>query len=129
MQKQYYRKNRLHILPDYTDLIIYSENVPIIRNDRGELLKEAVSCSFITCPAVNRTFARFMFSERNIDRKMYGRIKRIITLAVMKSPDIVVLGAFGCGMFGNKRKKVLPMFEELINKYVPDNIEVFFAIP
>lgn len=70
-----------------------------------------------------------MFSERNIDRKMYGRIKRIITLAVMKSPDIVVLGAFGCGMFGNKQKKVLPMFEELINKYVPDNIEVFFAIP
>lgn len=129
MQKQYYRKNRLHILPDYTDLIIYSENVPIIRNDRGELLKEALSCDFITCPAVNRTFARFMFSERNIDRKMYGRIKRIIMLAVMKSPDIVVLGAFGCGMFGNKRKKILPMFEELINKYFPDNIEVFFAIP
>ena len=128
-QKRYYRKNRLHILPDYTDIMIYSENVPVIRNDRGELLNKPLSCSFITCPAVNRTFAKFMMTGRRIDRIMRTRIKRIITLAVMKEPDVLVLGAFGCGMFGNKRKKVLPVFEEMINRYVPDDIEVIFAIP
>ena len=41
----------------------------------------------------------------------------------------IVLGAFGCGMFGNRREKVLPVFEEMINSYVPEDIEVVFAIP
>ena len=41
-QKKYYLSNRLHVLPDYTDVMIYSENVPVIRNDRGELLEKQV---------------------------------------------------------------------------------------
>ena len=109
--------------------MIYSENVPVIRDDTGALLSKQLTCSFITCPAVNRTFAKFMMSGKKIDRIMRTRIKRIITLGVMKEPDIMVLGAFGCGMFGNKRQKVLPVFEEMINKYVPDGVEVIFAIP
>ena len=128
-QKKYYRSNRLHILPDYTDVMIYSENVPVIRDDRGELLGTPLSCDFITCPAVNRSFAKFMMSGKRIDRIMRTRIKRIITLALIRKPDLLVLGAFGCGMFGNKREKVLPVFEEMINSYVPDDVEVIFAIP
>lgn len=128
-QKKYYLSNRLHVFPDYTDVMIYSENVPVIRNERGEPLEKQLQCDFITCPAVNRTFAKFMMSGKKIDRIMRTRIKRIITLAVMKKPDVLVLGAFGCGMFGNKREKVLPVFEEMINSYIPDDIEVIFAIP
>ncbi|MDO4863239.1 MAG: TIGR02452 family protein [Ruminococcus sp.] len=128
-QKKYYRSNRLHVLPDYTDVMIYSANVPVIRDDRGELLGRQLRCDFITCPAVNRTFAKFMMPSKRIDRIMRGRIERIIALAVMKKPDVLVLGAFGCGMFGNRRDKVLPVFEEMINSYVPDDIEVVFAIP
>lgn len=128
-QKSFYRKNRLHILPDYTDTMIYSENVPVIRNEHGDLLEKPVLCDFITCPAVNRTFAKFMFTKRRINHKMFVRIENIIKLAVSKKPEALILGAFGCGMFGNKQKKVLPMFEEIINKYVPDEIKVIFAIP
>lgn len=128
-QKSFYRKNRLHILPDYTDTMIYSENVPVIRNEHGDLLEKPVLCDFITCPAVNRTFAKFMFTRRRINHKMLVRIEKIIKLAISKKPEVLILGAFGCGMFGNKQKKVLPMFEEIINKYVPDDIKVIFAIP
>ena len=128
-QKKYYLSNRLHVFPNYTDVMIYSENVPVIRNDRGEMLEKPMKCDFITCPAVNRTFAKFMMSGSKIDRIMRTRIKRIITLAVMKKPDVLVLGAFGCGIFGNKREKVLPVFEEMINSFVPEDIEVIFAIP
>ncbi len=127
--KKYYRKSRLHILPDYTDVMIWSENVPVIRNDKGDLLQTSLKCDFITCPAVNRNFAKFMMKGKRIDRIMRKKIERITTLAVMKKPDVLILGAFGCGMFGNKRKKVFPVFEEMINKYVPENIEVIFAIP
>lgn len=128
-QKDYYRRNKLHILPDYTDTMIYSENVPIIRNDFGELLEKTVLCNFITSPAVNRTFAKFIFSQKKINNIMYSRIEKIIMLSLEKKTDILILGAFGCGMFGNRRETILPMFEEIINKYVPDSIEVIFAIP
>ncbi len=128
-QKEYYSKNRLHLLPDYTDTMIYSHNVPIIRNDSGELLTEIYKCDFITSPAVNRTFAKFMFSEKKITATMKRRIEKIIALAVSHNPGIIVLGAFGCGVFGNKRKTVFGIFEEVINNYVPDNIKVIFAVP
>ncbi|MDE6093085.1 MAG: TIGR02452 family protein [Ruminococcus sp.] len=128
-QKDYYRRNRLHVLPDYTDTMIYSENVPVIRNENGKLLEKPVLCNFITSPAVNRTFAKFMFSNKKINNIMYSRIKKIIMLALEKKTDILILGAFGCGMFGNKRETVFPIFEEIINKYVPDSMEVIFAIP
>ena len=128
-QKKYYFSNRLHVLPDYTDIMIYSENVPVIRDDSGKLLEKRLKCDFITCPAVNRSFAKFMMPQKRIDRIMRTRIMRIITLAVLKKPDVLVLGAFGCGMFGNRREKVLPVFEEMINRYVPEDIEVIFAIP
>ena len=128
-QKDYYRRNRLHILPDYTDTMIYSENVPIIRNDFGELLEKTVLCNFITSPAVNRTFAKFIFSQKKINNIMYSRIEKIIILSLEKKTDILILGAFGCGMFGNRRETILPMFEEIINKYVPDSVEIIFAIP
>lgn len=128
-QKDYYHRNRLHVFPDYTDTMIYSENVPVIRNDDGTLLENPVLCNFITSPAVNRTFAKFMFSGKKINHIMYKRIEKIITLALEKKSDILILGAFGCGMFGNRRETVLPMFEEIINNYVPDSVAVVFAIP
>lgn len=128
-QKDYYRKNRLHVLPDYTDTMIYSENVPVIRNGNGTLLDKPVLCNFITSPAVNRTFAKFMFSGKKINHIMYKRIEKIIILALEKKTDTLILGAFGCGVFGNRRETVFPMFEEVINKYVPDSVEVVFAIP
>lgn len=128
-QKDYYNANRLHALPDYTDYMIYSENVPVIRNENGTLLENPINCNFITSPAVNRTYAKFIFSDKKITEKMTVRINKIISLAVSGSPDIIILGAFGCGVFGNKRETVLPIFEKAINSYVPDNIKMIFAIP
>lgn len=127
--KAYYRRNRLHILPTYTDTIIYSRNVPIIRNNNGDLLDKPVLCDFITCPAVNRTFARFMCIPKRLDSIMQNRIETIIQLAASKSPDTLILGAFGCGVFGNKRETVYPQFEKAISKYLPETVQILFADP
>src|SRR5205814_6075588 len=37
----------------YTNYAIYSPDVPVFKNDDGELLAEPYLCSFITSPAVN----------------------------------------------------------------------------
>ncbi len=128
-QKAYYRRNRLHVLPDYTDTLIYSENVPIIRRNDGTMLETPVLCDFLTCPAVNRTFAKFFFSKKHCNAVMERRITMIVQLAVSKTPDTIVFGAFGCGEFGNRREGVYPMFERAINRYVPDHIHILFADP
>ncbi|MCH5207444.1 MAG: TIGR02452 family protein [Oscillospiraceae bacterium] len=124
--REYYEQNERHKLSDYTDGMIYSENVPVVRDDSGELLKTSVLCDFITCPAVNKGAARLTDSE--VNAKMKQRIEKIITLAVSKAPDVVILGAFGCGVFRNRREDVLPLFEDAINSYGGD-IEYIFAIP
>lgn len=128
-QKDYYYTNIAHVMPNYTDIMIYSANVPVIRNDDGTLLEKPVLCNFITSPAVRRNVAKYMYSEEKINNIMYSRIEKIIMLALEKKTDILILGAFGCGLFGNRRETIFPMFEEIINKYVPDSVEVVFAIP
>lgn len=127
--KPYYRINRLHVLPTYTDAIIFSENVPIIRDNSGKLLDKPVLCDFITCPAVNRTFAKFMFSRKKLDAIMQVRIEKIIQLSAEKLPDTLILGAFGCGVFGNRRESVYPLFESAIAHYLPRSVNVIFADP
>jgi len=123
-----YIHNRCRILPIYSDYMIYSNNVPVFRNDQGNLLDEFIEASFITSPAVNRTFAKFMMSGKKINRIMERGIIKILSVAMKEDPEVIVLGAFGCGVFGNNREVILPMFEAAINKYIPENIKVVFAI-
>ena len=127
--KKYYHVNRLHLLPDYTDSMIYSRNVPIIRDNSGNLLESPELCDFVTCPAVNWTFAKFFFSQKKLNLVMAHRIENIIRLCAVQNPDTLILGAFGCGVFGNKRETVYPQFEQAINQYIPDNIKIIFADP
>lgn len=128
-QAKYYIKNILAFSPSYTDTMIYSENIPIIRDNNGNLLEETVFCNFITCPAVNRTFAKFITSEQKIVKIMKKRINQIISFAHLKSPDVLILGAFGCGAFGNNRETVLQIFENSINNYIDNKPDIIFAIP
>lgn len=125
----FYRRNRLHVLPDYTHGMIDSANVPVVRDREGNLLGKPVPCDFITSPAVNRTLARFFFPRKTLDRIMQERIDRIIALAARKRPDVLVLGAYGCGAFGNRRETVYPQFERAINRYLHDAVQVVFADP
>lgn len=126
--KELYKNNRKRVMPIYSDMMIFSENIPVIRNDDGDLLKEPVLCSFLTSPAVNKRFAKFFYSPSKIRRVMDERIKKIVSLSALKQPQAVIFGAFGCGVFGNDRKFVYSVFEKYINKYINDDIKVVFAV-
>ena len=60
---------------------------------------------------------------------MERRITKLVQLAVSGKPDVIVLGAFGCGAFGNKREEILPMFERAAGTYGGNDAEIIFAIP
>lgn len=124
----FYKANRGHFTADYTDGMIYSQDVPVIRDDNGKMLDNPVRCNFITCPAVNRREALFM-SGLKVNEIMERRIGKIVSYAASKKPDVIILGAFGCGAYGNKREDVLPMFEKAINEFTDGSSEIIFAIP
>lgn len=128
-KKEMYFKNILNYSPLYNDRMIYSPDVPIIRNDNQELIKPKL-CSFITSPAVNRSMAKKLFIPNSkINDVMKKRIYKIISLALSKNPEVIILGAFGCGVFGNKRDVVFKIFEDVISMYVDlDKVKIIFAI-
>lgn len=128
--KEYYRPHHFPPTPFYSDRMLLSPDVPIIRRMDGTLLQVPVSCTFLTCAAVNRRIAKLFFvSDKKINRIMERRIMGIVSAMAARSPAVIVLGAFGCGAFGNKRKNVYPMIEQAVNRFVPDEIRVVFASP
>ncbi len=112
---------------EYTDGMIYSQNVLVVRDDRGNALKEPIKCDFLTVPAVNRNKAKSIPREQT-NLTMERRINKIVSFCAETDCEVAVLGAFGCGVFGNDRNEILPMFERAINKFGGDK-KYIFAIP
>lgn len=129
-QKEFYSYNKENYNPLYNDRMIYVPNVPIIRNDKLELLDKVEFASFIVSPAPNRRRAYYdgINDDKIIYKVMDSRIEKILKLAVSKNPSALILGAFGCGVFGNDREVVYDIFEKHIRKIIPKNIEVVFAV-
>lgn len=126
---EFYEFHRKQGSPLYSDKMIYSPDVPIFRADSGKFLNEPILCSIITSPAVNANVARGRgISESIINETMNMRIKNILKLALSKNPSAIVLGAFGCGVFGNNPKEVASMFASQLKENMSSNIKIVFAI-
>lgn len=99
--------------PLYTDYVIYSPEVPFFRDDRGELLEAPCTLGILTSPAVN---AHDLPEEREdeIEDAMRGRIRKVLAVGLKHGHDAIVLGAWGCGAFGNDARTMAGLFREQI---------------
>ncbi len=103
-----YEANRQSSSCLYTEHMIYSPDVPVFRDDDDVLLDEPYAVSIVTAPAVNAGVVRAK-EPRNVARiepVMRARIERVLALAVVNGHDVLVLGAWGCGVFGNDPTQV-----------------------
>ena len=98
----------------YTDHAIYSPTVPIFRTDDGRLLEKPYQCAVITCPAVNVNSLSKADKQSTIDEAMQRRINKILTIASVHKHEILVLGAYGCGVFGNQAIDVAGYFAKAL---------------
>ena len=112
----------------YSDYIIYSPHVPFFKNDNGKLTNLCWS-SVITSPAVNTTNVKHNISV--IPLTMIVRIRKILTVAINNDVDVLILGAFGCGVFKNNPNDVAIYFKHWLidNNYKQYFDNVIFAIP
>ncbi len=123
-----YAFHRSHRDPLYTNYAIYSPDVPVFRADDGSLLDEPYTVGIITCPAVNATK---MVLERKgeIGPAMWLRILKVLSIGVKHGHDAIVLGAWGCGAFGNDGHEIAALFlKALEQNFKGAYRQVIFAI-
>ena len=108
----------------YQNKALYSEDVLFLHN------KQEMKCDVITCAAPNYKAAhRFqgVTPQENFN-VLDSRIKFIIDIAEEQQVETLILGAFGCGVFGQDPRDVTKLFRKHLHKtnYIHN---VIFAIP
>lgn len=115
----------------YTNYAIYSPDVPVIREDDGTLYAKPFYCSFVTCAAVNaKALLRNSPGKRKtVLPRMRSRIDRVLEIAFAHNHASLILGAWGCGAFGNDVYDIARLFAETINgRFNHCFQEIVFAI-
>jgi uncharacterized protein (TIGR02452 family) len=116
--------------PMYSNWVIYSPDVPVFRLDEGPLLDEPYPCSFLTSPAVN--VGALHHRDRlgdEIGRVMQERVERVLGVAALHGHEVLVLGAWGCGVFRNDPGQIAELFRiALASRYRGAFTHVVFAV-
>ena len=109
-----YRYNNTHLSKVESDHMLYSPEVWVIRGGDLQLTANPFKVSVITIPAPNRRGAAFIASENLIESTMTRRIRIMLHTAVSRGCKELVLGAWGCGAFGNSPQKVSHYFRKVL---------------
>lgn len=100
-----------------TDYMVLSPNVEIFRDSHGALSEETYVVGVLTAaaPMVNR--GEITATEEEIAEIMRLRIRKILYVAAHFGYKYLVLGAWGCGAFGNDADTVARLFYEELKNY------------
>lgn len=128
---EFYETHRVMQSCIYTDGMIYSPKVPVIRDDKGELFDTPIVSSIITAAAVNTGVVKRFEADRvsKIEAIMRMRIDKMLSLSTYNNHKALILGAWGCGVFQNDPVMIARLFSELLlGKYIGVFEKVIFAI-
>ncbi len=123
-----YAFNRKQSDPIYTSYMLYSPAVPVFRADDGALLDEPYPVAIITAAA---PFASHLPASRanEIEQTFRQRIAKVLWIGLEHHHDSLVLGAWGCGAFGNDGRLVSQWFyQALAGDFQGAFRQVIFAI-
>lgn len=107
--ENYYIHNQVFGGDTFTSRLIYSKGVLAFKNDNHELLKPPVKFDVITIPFPLGYVATYdIYLER---------VKCILNIANNYHVDSLILGAIGCGVFGNSVEQVAKAFAEVLSEH------------
>ncbi len=123
-----YAFHRSHHNPLHTDYVLYSPGVPVIRGDDGRLLEVPYHVAILTSPAVEAN----RLSPESHDQalsNMHRRIRKVLAVGLLHGHRAIVLGAWGCGAFGNNPMDIAELFRrELDGEFRGTYQHIVFAI-
>lgn len=96
----------------YTDHAIHSPEVPFFRDESLELLAAPFTASVVTAPAPNagEALRNGRESPDDVARALDHRAGAVLEVMRAKGHRVVVLGAWGCGVFRNDPAAVADAF-------------------
>lgn len=120
-----YDAHRKRLRPDSTGWAIYSPDVPVFRHDDGTALDRPWLLSFITCAAPVAT----TIGQPESGDLLQKRIHRVLAIAQAFGYSNLVLGAWGCGAFGNDpRRTAIDFRSALESEFRGAFSDIVFAI-
>lgn len=96
----------------YSDTILYSPDVPVFKDDNGNP-EEPYLISFITAAAVDLPYCRGI-QQKTLQQTMYTRARKILAVAANNGVKHLILGAWGCGIFGHDAADIARLFASLL---------------
>ena len=123
----YYKDHRrLRANPLYTDSGLYTPGV-LFLDENDNITK----CDVITCAAPNRTAYDQLPEHRLVESAaaLKSRIRYVLRIARFNEVDTIILGAYGCGVFGQNPTSVAEFFYEAFHTLPTGVSTVVFAIP
>lgn len=104
---EYYRQNK-NVSGVYTNGALYARSVTIFKDDVSYKRIQDRQVDVIVCPAPSIAVP---------DAIIETRAEGIIKLAALKKVDTLILGAWGCGAFGQNPTVVGRAFAKALNNY------------
>lgn len=126
----YYKWNSEHLNKAlYTNRAIVSPNILFFNPSTNSNYR--MCCDVITCAAPNKhaaqKYQRVTDEENTI--ALGGRIAFVMDIANYLNVETLILGAYGCGVFGQDPYQVSMMFKQYIDNISCSFNKVVFAIP
>lgn len=125
--KEFYQTNRQdtnHGL--YHDRGLYSKNVRFF--DPTGIVTDVFDIITVAAPNKNRA-RKYHVSDDENTKALSSRIKFILDMAETNFVDCLILGAFGCGCFGQNPTEVAELFKYHIKNGNYGFKQIYFAIP
>lgn len=104
--------------PFHSDALIYAPAVPVFRDADGGLLEQPYACAFISASAVNARAIEQRSPQRRdeITERMAQRMQKVLSCAQAYDHHHLILGAWGCGTFGNSPKLIARLFFDALQR-------------
>lgn len=116
-----------------TEFII-TDDVTVVKDENYQRLDDYYEFDFIAIPAVRKPALEYgdeeygEYMEVEEQQLMSDKIDAIFRYALYQEKDSLVLGALGCGAYGNPPDIVCKMFQTSLDKYRYYFINITFAV-
>lgn len=124
-----------------TDLVIYSPDVMVLKEDVGyrsgflysdteKYTNHPFYIDVLTCAAPMISGSGYFLPDVDLQQIFERRIRNILEVAIENDTEVMILGAFGCGAFHNPPEVVADAFRNVLleKRYRNAFDEVIFAV-
>lgn len=122
-----YTDNRSVQISGYYNHSMNVSDTYFIRDSEYRYIEKPIKATVITSAAVN--INRLDTIDKQVIKEvMHQRMEEIIKMFVRYECKTLILGAFGCGVFGNNPYDIAEIWMELLEKYGAHFEKVIFAV-